>query len=263
MRISYRRVWGMILRHLYNFRHNLDRLTDAFYWPALDIIIWGLTISSLEKQGQAAFGQIAMILFAAILWYIVWRGQGEITIGLLEEFWSENFANLFTTPLTVTEWMIASCLLGLIKLILTVVFTAALAWFLYSANFLSLGLAVVPFITSLLIFGWAFGFFMAGLFLRAGTNIQTLAWAGGFALMPFSAVYYSFETLPLWVQKVGLWLPTTYIFEGMRKVIFSGTVPWDMIAKSFGLNAIYLVLSIWFFYRSFAKARRNGLAQLH
>ncbi len=263
MTFSWRRVWGMVLRHLYNFRHNMDRLTDAFYWPALDIVIWGLTISALEKQGQAPFAQIAMILFAAILWYIVWRGQGEITIGLLEELWSENFVNLFTTPLTVLEWMVASCILGLLKLILTVTFTAALAWFLYSVNFLSLGLAVVPFITSLLIFGWAFGFFMAGLFLRKGTDIQTLAWAGGFALMPFSAVYYAFDTLPVWVQKIGALLPTTYIFEGMRVMLFSGQIPWEMITKSFGLNIIYLAVSIWFFYRSFAKARDNGLAQLH
>src|SRR3989344_9288089 len=161
MRISGRRVWGMVLRHLYNFRHNLDRLTDAFYWPALDIVIWGLTISALEKQGQVVFSQVSMVLFAAILWYIVWRGQGEITIGLLEELWSENLANLFATPLRTVEWMVASCILGIIKLVMTVAFTAGMAFLMYKANLLSIGFAVVPYITSLLIFGWAFGFFMA------------------------------------------------------------------------------------------------------
>lgn len=263
MKISYRRVWAIILRHLYNFRHNLDRLTDAFYWPALDVIIWGLTFSAFEKQGGVEISQVAMVIFAGILWYVLWRGQGEITIGILEEFWSENFVNLFATPLTQIEWMLATCILGFIKLVMTVTFTAVIAWLLYSANILSLGLSVVPFIASLLITGWAFGFFMAGLFLRAGTNIQTLAWAGGFLLMPFSAVYYSFDTLPAWVQFIGRILPTSYIFEAMREVLFTGEIPLDMIIKSFGLNIIYLTIAILFFYKSFAKARENGLAQLH
>lgn len=263
MHISWTRVWGAVLRHLYNFKHNWDRLTDAFYWPSLDIVIWGLAISALEKQGQTTFAQIAVILFAVILWYVVWRGQGEITINFLEELWSENLANFFGTPLTVLEWTLSLCILGLVKLIMTVVFTAFVAWILYSANLFQLGPVVVLFIGLLLLSGWAFGFFMAGLFLRAGTDIQTLAWAGSYILMPFSAVYYAFDTLPQWVQSIGVWLPTTYVFEAMRIVLFTGQVPWLMLVKSFGLNIVFLILALWFFYRSFLKAKEKGLAHLH
>ena len=262
MKLSKRRIWGIVIRHLYNFRHSLDRMTDAFYWPSLDIVVWGLAFSAMERQGDVSRLKVPMILFAAILWYIVWRGQGEITIGLLEEIWSENIANLFATPLSINEWMIAVGILGFMKLTMTVVFTSIVAYVLYSVNFLSLGLSMVPFITSLLVTGWAFGFLMSGLFLRFGTDIQTLAWAGSFMLMPFSAVYYTLESLPGWVQAIARCLPTTYVFEAMRFYVTEGIIDWNMIVKSFELNAFCLVLAIVFFFRSFKKAKENGLAQL-
>ncbi|KKS41890.1 MAG: ABC-2 type transporter, partial [Candidatus Gottesmanbacteria bacterium GW2011_GWA2_42_16] len=36
MNINWTRVWGVVIRHLYNFKHTYDRIVDAFYWPALD-----------------------------------------------------------------------------------------------------------------------------------------------------------------------------------------------------------------------------------
>jgi ABC-2 type transport system permease protein len=63
---------------------------DAFYWPTLDVVIWGLTLSVMERQGQSGASQVSMIIFGVILWFLVWRGQGEITVNLLEELWTET-----------------------------------------------------------------------------------------------------------------------------------------------------------------------------
>ncbi|MEK7577753.1 MAG: ABC transporter permease [Patescibacteria group bacterium] len=260
--IAWHRVWAVVLRHLYNFYHSWDRIVDAFYWPSLDIIIWGLTISALTKQGQGAIIQISMVVSGIILWYVLWRGQYEITVNLLEELWSENLGNLFSSPLTLPEWTIALCALGFLKLILTIAFTALVAYFLYAVNIFHLGFALIPFIVGLLIMGWGFGLFIAGLFLRFGTNIQTLAWAGGFALMPFSATYYPLDSLPNWVQAVAHFLPSSYIFEGMRSVLLTGSFQTDMMIKSYLLNAVFLMLALAFFIRSFRLARINGLAHL-
>ena len=241
-RIAWYRVWAVILRHFYNF--------------------WGLTISALARQGQGTVLQISMIVSGVILWYVLWRGQYEITVNLLEELWSGNLGNLFSTPLTLTEWTVALCALGFLKLFLTVTFTAAVAYVLYAVNIFQLGFALIPFITGLLIMGWGFGLFIAGLFLRYGTNIQTLAWAGGFALMPFSATYYPLDSLPHWVQTVAQVLPSAYIFEGMRSVLFTGIFPADMMVKSFLLNGVFLGLALVYFIRSFRVARIKGLAHL-
>jgi ABC-2 type transport system permease protein len=160
-KIAWHRVWAVILRHMYNFYHTWDRIVDAFYWPSLDIIVWGLTISSLQKQGTGTALQIAMILVGVVLWYVLWRGQYEITVNLLEELWAENFATLFSTPLTLTEWTIALCAIGFLKLSMTVTFTAGLAYLLYAVDVFRLGFTLIPFIIGLLIMGWGFGLLIA------------------------------------------------------------------------------------------------------
>lgn len=260
--MSLNRIWAVVLRHLYNFRHNLDRVVDAFYWPSLDVVVWGLTISAMQKQGQSSIAQVVMILSGTILWFVMWRGQGEITVNFLEELWAENLSNLFASPLRLVEWMAGLCLIGLMKLTMTIGLTSVLAFVLYQTNILNLGVWLIPFTISLTLFSWAFGFFTTGLFLRHGTDVQTLAWAGAFVLMPFSAVYYPLYLLPNWVQIVASFLPSTYVFEGMRQVITTGTMPMDMIWKSFGLVSIYLILAILFFFKSFAAAKEKGLAHL-
>ncbi len=260
--MKWHRIWAIVLRHLYNFRHNLDRVVDAFYWPSLDVVVWGLTLTAMEKQGQTVTNQVFFIVIGTILWFIMWRGQGEITVNFLEELWSENLINLFASPLKLVEWMVGLCLMGIFKLILTIALTASIAFLLYRTNLLTLGLWLVPFALTLLLFSWAFGFMTAGMFLRKGTDVQTLAWAGAFILMPFSAVYYPLYLLPKWVQAVASILPTTYVFEGMRLFVQTGQPPVEGIIKSFVLDAIYLSLAVWFFVRSFAAAKEKGLGHL-
>ena len=262
MKFSYRRVWGVMVRHLYNFRHTWDRISDAFYWPAFDIIVWGLTFAALKRQGLAGPEAISAILSATILWYVLWRGQYEITVNFLEELWSENFGNLFTSPVTVAEWVTALLSLGFFKLFLTVTFTAFVAYEFYAVNILTLGVALLPFIVSLLITGWAIGLALTSIFLRWGTKVQTLAWVGGFIIMPFSAVYYPLATLPVWMQQLSSFFPSTYIFEGMRIVLATGRIPWGMIFTSFVLNAFFFTFALMLFLRAFDKARTNGISSV-
>ena len=262
MTFSIRRTWAVILRHLFNFRHTWDRITDAFYWPAFDLVVWGLTIAALKHQGQSDAHVITTILIAVILWYVLWRGQYEITVNLLEELWSDNLGNIFATPLTLAEWTTGLLTLGFFKLTLTVTFTSIVAFLLYHVNIFTLGNALIPLIASLLVTGWCVGLCVAALFLRYGTKIQTLAWVGGFILMPFSAAYYPLSSLPLWMQKIAQFVPATYVFEGMRVVLATGRIPWGMIVSSMILNVIFFSLALIFFVRSFERAKRNGLSHI-
>ena len=43
MRVDFRHSWAIALRYLHNFRRNGDRISDAIYWPVMDLILWGLT----------------------------------------------------------------------------------------------------------------------------------------------------------------------------------------------------------------------------
>lgn len=236
---------------------------DSFYWPAVDILLWGLTSVYIEKSGVNMPQIVLMILSGLVLWMVVWRSQYEITINLLEELWSSNLVNLFSTPLKVSEWIIAVAILGLLKMGITISFAGLLVWLLYKIDVLfELGWQLLPFMVLLLMFGWAVGFLVAGLIVRFGMRIQALSWTVIYIMAPFSAVFYPLNTLPEWAQKVAAWVPTSYIFEGMRLVLAGGRIDQMNLVKSAGLTLVYLVLSILFFLFCFKQSKKTGLARL-
>ncbi len=200
--INTNRVWAIVMRHFYAWRHDLDRLTDSFYWPAIDIFLWGFAASFLAQGSSQKTVVVSAILTGAIFWMIIWRGQYEITVNLLEEMWSQNLGSLFSSPLTVLEWVAATFVLGILKMILTVVFAGLLAYILYKTNILVIGFYFLPFMVSLLLTGWSIGLVVAGLIIYFGTRIQTFAWTGVALIMPFIGIYYPIAALPAWAQAI-------------------------------------------------------------
>lgn len=260
--MKFHRIWAIVLRHLYNFRHSPDRFSDSFYWPVIDIALWGFTSNFIQKQGGGIPNLLLMLMSALVLWNVIWRGQYEITVNLLEEMWARNLVNLFSSPLKISEWIAAVMILGLMKLVMTELFAIFIVYILYAANVLSVGWYLLPFMASLLITGWAVGFFVAAFIIGFGTKIQTIAWTGAALLAPFSGVYYPTSILPQWAQKVAVILPSSYVFEGMREVLSKQTFPLDKLAKSFILNGFYVTFALFFFVFMFNRSKAKGLSRL-
>ncbi len=260
--IAIYRANAIVWRYLYLFRRSFDRLSDAIYWPIMDIVIWGLTTRWLISQGGDASPVLLIMLTAIVFWQIVWRANYEISVNLLEEFWNQNLVNLFSSPLRLREWIAGVMLVGAVKTSATIAVGLAASWALYAMNIFAVGHLFIPFLLSLIVFGWVMGFFAAGLIMYFGPRVQFLAWTMGYLAAPFSAVYYPLEVLPEWAQIIARCLPTTYVFEGMRKVLNHQTLAGYELLISFVLNAIYLSLAIGFFCRMFEKSRKKGLARL-
>ncbi len=252
---------AVIVRHLYNFTHQLDRLSDSFYWPAMDLIIWGLT-SQFVQGGNKLSNIVLILLSGLVFWQVVWRGQYEIAVNFLEEIWSENLVNILSTPLRMGEWLAGVFVLSIVKMLMTVVFAIFLTFFMYKINLLAFGWLLIPFFASLLLVGWWVGLIVTGFLVLYGRQIQTFAWAGVYLLAPFSAIYYPLSSLPGWAQTVAKFLPSSYIFEGMRDVLTGGSIPTEKLIISFVLNAVYLFASILFFRWCFKKSLEQGLAKL-
>ncbi|MBI3109892.1 ABC transporter permease [Candidatus Daviesbacteria bacterium] len=260
--INLNRVNAMVLRYFLYLRHNLDRLSDMFYWPAMDIFVWGLTGLYIASLGAGGGQTIFVILTGVVFWIVIWRAQYEINVNLMSEIWDKNLVNIFASPLTLPEWTLSLLLVGLIKMVLSVAFSAVLTFFLYGFNIFQFGVLLLPAVLSLLLTGWAAGFVIAGFLMYFGQKIQTLAWTGVAMIWPFSALYYSVSILPDWAQAVSRFIPPSYVFENMREVIFTGRFAWDKILVSFTLNIFYLILAIWFFVFMFKKSRKLGLGRL-
>ncbi len=257
------RIYGLILRYIYHFRKSWDRLSDAFYWPAIDLFVWGITSTYISKFAPNFPQFILIIMSGLLLWLILWRAQYEISINLLEEYWNRNLINIFVSPVKFSEWVVTVMLLGFIKASLSLPFAALLAYFLYKFNIFMYGIYFLFFIFLLFLTGWAVGFLVSGIILRFGTRIQTLAWTTIGLLSPITAVYYPVSILPSWIQKISYLLPPTYVFEAGRSLIFKGTLDSRGLLISLILNIIYLSLTFWFLKRSFDRLLDQGLVKSH
>jgi ABC-2 type transport system permease protein len=260
--MSFGRIIAMIMRHLYLFPRTLENWAESIYWPVLDLLLWGLTTRWVESSRGAVPHLALMVLTGVVFWQVVWRANYEISVNLLEEFWNQNLVNLFATPLNVGEWSISLVALGLMKNVLTLTVGIGGVWLLYRLNILTVGWMLLPFLFALMMSGWFMGFTSSALIIYYGRRLQGLAWMLGFALAPFSAVFYPVSALPGWAQLVSAALPMTYVFEGMRQVLKGGPLPLSALVLSFGLNLLYLTLSILFFNAMYERSRSKGLGRL-
>lgn len=231
---------------------------DIFFWPVTELLVWGFLSAYLEKAGFGGANVVTILLGALIFWDLFSQSQRAVSVVFLEDVWERNLLNIFVTPLKVSEFLVSTVLIGLVRIILVGITIGIFAFFLYQFNLFVFGFSLIPFVLSLLLFGWAIGLFATAIILRFGTSAQVLAFGFTFLLQPFSAVFYPVSALPQWAKNISYFLPTTHVFEGMRQVINTGTFPWGTLLASFGTNLVFVILILWFFYAMFADVKEKG-----
>jgi ABC-2 type transport system permease protein len=188
----------------------------------------------------------------------MFRGQLGVAMSFLEEMWSRNLGHLFVSPLRPYEWVLSLLAMSFIRVMIGIVPAALLAIPLYHYSIFGLGLPLIAFFSLLLVMGWAIGLGITAIILQHGLGAENLAWLAIFLLSPVSAIYYPVSVLPVWLQPVAWALPSAYIFEGMRAVMFEGVFRLDYFLWSIGLDIVYLVIGSVIFLVSFRRARRSG-----
>lgn len=252
------RINALLIRHLYLYKRSLPRLMDIFYWPVMELLLWGFISVYLARMRFAGFNAVTVILGAVILWELLSQSQKAVSIAFLEDVWERNLLNIFVTPLKIGEFLLSTILLGLVRIILVSLVMAALSLVIYKFSIFTFGLALIPFMANLLLFGWILGLFTTAIILRYGTSAQILAFGFIFIIQPFSAVFYPVSVLPESVRFVAYIFPSTYVFEGMRAAAATGIISLRMLGFAFTTNVFYLLLVLWFFFRMFARVKRKG-----
>lgn len=250
------RVSALLLRYLYLYRRSPARIMGIVFWPVMDLLVWGFLTSYLQRIALPDL--VLFLLGAMIFWDVFYSSQQAITLSITEEIWVRNILNLFVTPIRVGELLLATSVLGVLRAGASTLVLSVLAYALYAFNLLAVGLALVPFLFALLLFGWAMGMFTMALILRFGQAAEALIWGIPFLIQPLSAVFYPVSVLPVWLQAVSRLLPSTHVFEGMRAALRSGTVEWQTLAAAIGLNALYLAAGAAFFGWMLSRVREKG-----
>ncbi len=256
--LKWHRIHGFLLRHWYEVAATIDRKVDIIFWPTIDLLAFGLLTIYINKLNFQV-GIAGAILGGLILWTLVYNIQRDITISLLEDAWSRNLYNLFSSPISIAEVIIGTLVLSLIKALITILFLLFVTASLFGFNLIIYGWPIVFFIINIFIFGWAFGYITSSLILSFGIKVQILAWSLIAILYPISGVFYPLDTLPPLLAGIARIFPISHIFEGLRNLILNNITPGsEIIMIIVSLNIAYLFLGILLFVTGFRNAKSRG-----
>src|SRR3989338_5553320 len=150
--MKFYRIQALLLRYLYIYPRSVPRILDIFVWPIVDILIWGfLTVYLREARPNFP---VSFLLGAVIFWDFILRAQQAVTISFMEEIWERNLFNIFVTPIRLSEFLAATFLVGVVRIIMIGFSLGLSAFFLFQFNIFTFGLFLVPFILNFFIFGW-------------------------------------------------------------------------------------------------------------
>jgi ABC-2 type transport system permease protein len=253
-------VKALTTRYVLLYTKNPTRAFELFFWPLVQLLVWGFVTIFLQGQGSGKFPQyISFLIGGIILWDALFRSQQGVAISFLEDVWMKNLLNVFAAPVRMTEYIAATFMVGFLRVAVTAVVLILVAAMAYSFNLLQFKFGLIAFYANLMMFGWALGIVATALILRWGHGAESLAWALPFMAQPFACVFYPLKTLPPFMQKIALALPPAHVFEGMRSNIETGHFAMGHFLAALGLNALYLGLAGLLFSRVLLMAREKGL----
>jgi ABC-2 type transport system permease protein len=250
------RVYGELLRDVLTVRRNTPQIVEIIFWPTLELITWGCV--SLFLQANKVPAVLGGLLGAVLLWQMLARPQSDLARTFLEDVWARNLLGVFVTPISLGEYLAGMVVSGVTRLAAGVGLLVVFASVLYGFGLWSLGPALVPYITVLLVMAWALGIASVALVIRFGASAATFAWLLAFAFQPFSAVFYPLSILPGPVQAVGHLVPASYVFENMREVLRGGSPSWTGLAVAGLLDLCYVGAALVWLHSALANARRTG-----
>lgn len=253
------RIATVVRRYVLIHLRSPARLLDLFFWPVMELFVWGFFTVYLRQNALDGAGRVMLVLInGLVFWDILFRSQQAVSLAFMEELWTRNVLNLLISPLRAVEWVTGASLYGLIKTGIIVGVLLALATLLYAFQLGALGFYFVPLAFNLLVFGYGMGLFTTGLLLRWGHAAEALIWGIPFLIQPFSAIFYPLSVYPRWLKPFCLLLPSTWVMEGMRGVVLTGRFDWRSFLWSLGLNAVYTTLFTLFCARMLERGRVTG-----
>lgn len=260
--MSLTRIYAIFVRQIYLLRYNPIRFINTFIWISIDVTLWGFITKYLDSLKTAVFSFSTLLFGAIILWQFLVRVQQGVMNAFFEDVWSHNFLNFFASPLKTREYLSGLVLSGISVSIVAFSIVISSASLFFGYDLFKIGLALLPFLLILFIFGITLGIFAAALVLRFGPSAEWLAWPIPFLMQPFAGVFYPISTLPHPMQVIAKCIPISYVFESMRIVVLSGSFSHDLIPDlliGFAISLIYLFLAYAFFLSVYRYVLRNGL----
>lgn len=254
-----RRVLAIVLRQLYLIRGSVSRILPLCVWVGVDMVLWGFITKYLNLVTSPGFDFVPVLLGAVLLWDFFGRVMHGVTTAFFEDVWSRNFLNVFSTPVSVGEYVTGLVLTSIATSSVGLAVMLFLATTVFGLPLLSYGMGIAGFLLVLFLFGLALGIFGSAVVLRLGPASEWFIWPIPGLISPFAGVFYPLSVLPGWMQLVSRVLPPSYVFEALRALVAGQPPPERALVWGGGLSVAYLLLACWFFGGVYRSAVRTGL----
>ena len=116
----------------------MEVIVDLPFWSLMTVVVFGFVTRFLSTVMNPTVAQY--LYLGTMLWEIIRITQYSMSLGALWNVWSHNFSNMFITPLSMPEYILAQILSAAAKAIVLFIVVALVAAALFDFNVLSMGL---------------------------------------------------------------------------------------------------------------------------
>lgn len=254
------RMQAIVQRHLLMQHRDLNRVFEVFLWPFFDLLLWGLIGCWIARDTVlTTVGYIP--LYGMFFWQLFFQAHLSIAGGMLEEMMCKNVSNLLSSPLRSVEWIGALMCLSILRIAVVFAMCCVITWVFFSTTVACFGWLLLPIIALVTLSGWTTGALCAALVMRWGTRVAPFLWAT-WILASLSGVFTPLHALPVILQSIGTYLPTSYPFLIIHTYLEAGSVDPMLIVQGFLINACYCCGSLLVFAWFFKQAKKYGVSRL-
>jgi ABC-2 type transport system permease protein len=255
--MSFERIRAVLLQELYITIRSVEVMVDLPLWSLITVVVFGFVTRFLSAVMNPLVAQY--LYLGTLMWEIIRVAQYSMSLGALWNVWSHNFGNMFITPLSMPEYVVAQMISGAAKALVLFSLVAVIAAWVFGLNLFDMGLGnLALMVLNLLCFAYSLGLIILGIILRLGTRIQALAWGLVLIFQPLTAAYYPLGVMPPALQAVARLFPPTYVFEAARASLAAPAVRWEDAGIAAAQNVVYFALAVWFFNYMFRRSRETG-----
>jgi ABC-2 type transport system permease protein len=259
--MKWHRIWAVTLRHLRQFTRDFNDISSTFVVPFINLLVFGYM--GIWMAGAANNPTIKLQLLSGIMvLQLINRSSVSSALSFFEELKSHNVTNLFSTPISIHEWLIASCIKALITCIMLLIFFVFCIYFIFGINILAGGVGLLLILFLAFMSSICLGFLAITVLLMWGMNANSIIWMLAWVVMVVSGALYPIAVMPPFLQVCAHYLPFLDLFSALRILITTNTIAWNCILRSVLFNGIYLFSSYALLLFTFKVSSRRGLERL-
>src|SRR5919197_3889533 len=104
---------AVLLQEVYITDRSVEVMVDLPLWSLITVVVFGFVTRFLSTVMNPLVAQY--LYLGTLMWEIIRVAQYSMSLGALWNVWSHNFGNMFITPLSMPEYVVAQMISGAAK----------------------------------------------------------------------------------------------------------------------------------------------------